>query len=61
MIKVGIRELNPMHIFMKAEHNNPMLMICLALYLSPRTPKKHLPKPYNPAAIDITIPISDFV
>jgi hypothetical protein len=54
-------ELKPIKIFITAERRRPIVMTYLALCLSPITPKKHFPTPYNIEAAPITVPISDFV
>jgi hypothetical protein len=44
-INDGISELNPIHIFIKADNSKPIDITYLALYLSPINPKKHFPRP----------------
>jgi hypothetical protein len=61
MVNIGIVELNPINIFIIAENRRPVVIMYLALYLSPISPKKHFPTPYNTAANDMIIPISVFV
>jgi hypothetical protein len=46
---------------MIADIKRPVAITYLALYLSPIIPNTHFPTPYIMAAIEITIPMSDFV
>ena len=55
---IGSIELIPKNTFIIPDTNKPIDITYLALYLSPISPNKNFPSPYNIPPIDITNPIS---